>query len=101
MNTSEFVSRIDKDSISMVITKFFDEIMILYNLLGNRTDMTISADNSNSIATFLLNMGNEDEALNIYNMLNNTYFSIYSDKYIISMQLSGRSISTVIYKAIS
>lgn len=101
MNTSEFVSRIDKDSISTVITKFFDEIMILYNLLGNRTNMTISADNSNSVATFVLNMGDEDEALNIYNMLNSTYFSIYDDKYIISMQLSGRSISTVIYKAIS
>lgn len=101
MSTSEFVSRINRDSISRVVTRFFDEIMILYNLVGNRTDMTIDADNSNSIATFLLNMGNENDAINLYNTLNNTYFSICNDKYTISMQLSGRSISTVIYKAIS
>ena len=101
MSTSEFVNKIDKDSVSSIITRFFDEIMILYNLVGSRMDMTITADKSNSVATFMLNMSNENDAINLYNTLNNTYFSIYSDKYIISMQLSGRSISTVIYKTIS
>lgn len=101
MSTSEFVSKINKDSISGIITRFFDEIMILYNLVGSRMDMTISADDSCSIATFTLAMSNEDDAINLYNTLNNTYFSIYSDKYIISMQLSGRSILTVINKTIS
>lgn len=101
MSTSEFVSKIQKDSISGIITRFFDEIMILYNLVGSRMDMTISADNSSSIATFLITMSSENDAINLYNTLNNTYFSIYSDKYIISMQLSGRSISTVINKTIS
>ena len=101
MSTSEFVNKIDKDSISNVITRFFDEIMILYNLIGNRIDMSISADNSSSVATFTLTMYDENDAINLYNNLNNTYFSIYSDKYIISMQLSGRSISTIINKTIS
>lgn len=101
MSTSEFVSKIQKDNISGIITRFFDEIMVLYNLVGSRMDMTISADNSSSIATFVLEMVNENDAINLYNTLNNTYFSIYSDKYIISMQLSGRSISTIINKTIS
>lgn len=101
MSTSEFVSKIDRGSISNVITRFFDEIMILYNLVGSRMDMTISADNSSSVAKFVITMTNENDAINLYNNLNNTYFSIYNDKYIILMQLSGRSISTVINKAIS
>lgn len=101
MSTSEFISKIDLGSISNIITKFFDEIMVLYNLVGSRRDMRISTDGNSSRATFILCMNSEADAINLYNTLNNKFFTIYRDKYIIEMQLSGRSISTVIYKAIS
>jgi len=101
MSTSEFISRIDLGSLSDIITKFFDEIMVLYNLVGSRRDMHISTDGNSSRATFILNMNSEEDAINLYSTLNNQFFTIYHDKYIIEMELSGRSISTVIYKTIS
>ena len=100
MSTSEFVSKIDLGSLSDIITRFFDEIMILYNLVGSRRDMYISTDGNSSKATFIITMNSEEDAIDLYNNLNNTFFTIYHDKYIIEMQLSGRIISTVIYKAI-
>ena len=101
MSTSEFISKIDLNSLSDIITKFFDEIMVLYNLVGSRRDMTISSNGNSSRATFNINMSSEDDAVNLYNTLNNTFFTIYRDKYIIEMQLSGRIILTTIYKVIS
>lgn len=101
MSTSEFVNKIDDGNRSSTVVRFFDEIMILYNLLGSKRDMKIYADGGSSIATFTLEMNSDDDAVDIYNTLNNTFFSIYNDKYIIEMSLSGRSVLTSIYKAIS
>lgn len=102
MNTLDFLKQITpNNNISNIIARFFDEIMILYRVVGIRDNMVISADNSTSVATFNITMNTDDDALALYNNLNDTFFTIYSDKYIIKMQLSGRMISTVIYKAIS
>ena len=101
MSTSEFVSKINDGNSPDTVVRFFDEIMILYNLLGSKRDMKIYADGGASVATFTLMMNSDDDAVNIYNTLNNTFFSIYNDKYIIEMSLSGRSVLTSIYKAIS
>lgn len=101
MSTLDFIRQIDSDNISNAIARFFDEIMILYRLVGIRDNMSISADNYASVATFNITMESENDAIELYNNLNDTFFTIYNDKYIIKMQLSGRMISTVIYKAIS
>lgn len=101
MSTLKFVRQINPENVSNAIARFFDEIMILYRLVGVRDNMTISADDSASIATFNITMTSEEDAIELYNNLNDSFFTVYSDKYIIKMQLSGRMISTVIYKAIS
>lgn len=101
MSTNDFVSKIHKENIISVITNCFDEIMVLYNLVGTKRDMSISLESDSPSARFVLEMGSKEEANNLFESLNNTFFSIYDEKFIIEMELSGRSISTVIYKAIS
>ena len=76
MSTSEFISKIDLGSLSDIITKFFDEIMVLYNLVGSRRDMRISTVGNSSRATFILNMNSEEDAMNLYSTLNNKLYVI-------------------------
>lgn len=85
----------------MVVTKFFDEIMVLYNLMGNRQDIDICTDDDASRANFVLLMESEDDAKTLYSRMNNNIFSVYGTKYLISMNISGASITTVISKALS
>lgn len=101
MSTVDFANKIHQPDMSGIMTRCFDEIMVLYNLLGDMQDMTISADNDSPSARFTLNMKSEEDANSLFESINNTYFSVYEDKYMIEMELSGRSIHTVIYKAIS
>lgn len=101
MSTDNFVNKINRDNIPQIITRCFDEIMILYNLIGTKKDITISVDNDSPSTKFILEMKSEEEANNLFDNLNNSFFSVYEDKFIIEMELSGRSIYTKIYKAIS
>lgn len=101
MGTTEFIHNINSNNISYIVSKFFDEIMVLYNLVGSKRKLSISADNNSSIATFILVMDSFEEAEELYNYLNNTNFSVYEDKFYISMMLSGNSIVTEITRAIS
>lgn len=96
MNTFEFAKNFNSDDISPIVTRFFDEIMVLYNLVGNRQDIDICTDNDSSIATFILMMDSEKDAQNLLNSLNYTTFSVYGDMFLISMSLSGASITTTI-----
>lgn len=96
MNTFEFTKNFNSDDISPIVTRFFDEIMVLYNLVGNRQDIDICTDNDASIATFILMMDSEKDAQNLLNSLNYTTFSVYGDMFLISMSLSGASITTII-----
>lgn len=100
MNTTEdFIRNFNSDDITSVVTKFFDEIMVLYNLVGNRQDVDICTDNSSSLATFILLMDNKEDAEKLYNDLNGMDFTVYGSTYLISMTLSkDSSITTVIYK---
>ena len=100
MSTLDFVKQMDECAANS-IARFFDEIMILYHLVGVRDNMIISADNSASVATFNITMESEKDAIELYTSLNESFFTVYNDKYIIKMQLSGRMISTIIIKAIS
>jgi hypothetical protein len=100
-NAIEFIKNITSDDISVIVTRFFDEIMVLYNFVGSRQDIDVCVDNGASLATFILLMDSEKEAIKLYNTLNNTYFSVYGDRFDINMQLKGESITTIITKASS
>ena len=98
--TEEFIRNFNSDDIASVVTKFFDEIIVLYNLVGNRQDVDICTDNSSSSATFILLMDNKEDAKKLYEDLNGMDFTVYGTKYVISMTLSkDSSITTVICKA--
>lgn len=99
MNTTEFVKSFSSDNISAMVVNFFDEIMVLYNLIGDRQDLDICTDDSSSVATFTLLMENEADAKSLYDNLNNSEFEVYGNKFNISMTLSESSIITVISKA--
>lgn len=101
MSTNDFVQQINPENLSHIVTIFFDEIMVLYNLIGKRKDLTISADMDSSEASFTIMMNSEEDAVSLCNSLNDTYFSVYDDKYLIQMQVSERTVSTIIKKAIS
>ena len=101
MNSMDFAHNFNSDSLSSIITRFFDEIMVLYNLVGDRQDIDICTDDSASLATFILLMESEDDAKTLYNNLNNSSFSVYNDKYDIIMEINKASVTTKIYKAVS
>lgn len=100
MNTLEFIHNLNSDNLAAVVVNFFDEIMVLYNLVGSRQDLDICADNDASLATFTLLMESEEDAQNLCSDLNNSYFSVYNDKFIINMEVVGASIKTIIEKAV-
>ena len=100
MDTTNFIKNFNPDDIATAVTRYFDEIMVLYRLVGNRQDMDIcTTNNESSIATFVLTMNSEDDAEEVYGNLNGTSFSVYGCMYDISMQLLGSSITTTIMKA--
>ena len=97
-NSVDFVKNFTSDNISSIVTRFFDEIMVLYNLIGDRHDLDICTDDSASIATFRILMESEDEAKSMYEDLNGSDFEVYGNKFGIMMTLSGCTITTVISK---
>lgn len=99
MNTIEFIHNLNSDNLAAIIVNFFDEIMVLYNLIGDRQDLDICADNDASLATFTLLMESDEDANKLYKNLNNSYFSVYNNKFIINMEIVGASIKTIIMKA--
>lgn len=99
--TSDFVRNFNSDDLSKLIINFFDEIMVLYNLVGQRQDLDICADNDASLATFTLLMEKEKDAKELFNNLNSSSFSVYNDIYCINMELNGASVKTTIFRATS
>ena len=100
--TMGFVQNFNSDNLSSTVVNYFDEIMVLYNLVGQRQDLDICTDNNDaSLATFTLLTESEDDAKDIYDTLNNSSFSVYGDLYEINMELNKASIKTTITKAVS
>lgn len=77
------------------MTKFFDEIMVLYNLIGECAIDKIELEND-SIASFIVNTFSIDSALRIYNDLNNTSFNVYGSSYDIHISTVSNTESVVV-----
>lgn len=99
MNTANFIQNFSSDNLSLVVTRFFDEIMVLYNLVGHRQDLNIYADNDSPVATFTIVMDSEEDADALFNSLNGSSFSVYNNDYNIDMTLSGVKVITTIKAA--
>lgn len=99
MATDDFVKSITSDDIATIVTKHFDELMVLYHVVGSRQDVDICTDNSKMPISFVLLMESESEAIKLTENLNGTYFSVYGVSYDISMTRNEASITTVIKKS--
>lgn len=97
MSILDFVNQIHSDEANSIV-QCFDQIMILYNFVGTRNNVSISIDGSN--ASFEIVFTNNSDAENLYEFLNGTEFIVYQSKYNIEMQLSGVTVLTKIYKVI-
>lgn len=98
-NTENFIKNLNSHNISCILTRYFDEMMVLYNLIGNREDLDIRANDDCSSLEFVLTANSKEDAYRIYNALNKTSFSVYNSIYNISMEIFENSISTFITKA--
>ena len=97
-NSEEFINKFNQASIFDVMTKFFDEIMVLYNLIGERDINNIELNND-SIASFIINTFSIECATRIYNDLNGTSFNVYGSSYDIHVATSNsESVVIVITK---
>lgn len=98
MSTYEFIKSIRSSDSENIITNFFDEIMVLYNLVGNRSDLSIYNNSDNMIAIFNIKMDTEKDANALYSNLNNSDFSVYNTVFNISMTIDDNIITTTIQK---
>lgn len=101
MDTIDFVKNLDSDDISSVVTSCFDELMVLYNLVGSRQDVDICTDKKSPSATFTILMDSQGDAEMLYENLNGKDFSVYGNSFNISMSLHGEHIKTIITKTLS
>ena len=100
ITTDDFVKSITSDDIVHIITKCFDELMVLYHLVGDRQDVDICTDsNSNMPISFVLLMESESDAIKLTDSLNGMDFSVYGVSYRVNMICSGATIQTIIMKA--
>lgn len=95
-NVVDFFKDCNSNDIGLIAVKFFDEIMVLYNLVGDRTDLEICTDDSASIATFKILTESETDAVNLCECLNNMDFQVYGKSFYVTMNTEGNSVHTTI-----
>lgn len=107
MNTTEgflnYFGGDDKTCIKDIIVYFFDELMVLYNTIGEREDLLIDSkynSSDSSLPVFNIKLENDDDAMKLYDNLNNRSFSVYNMNYLISMQINSNIIATTISRLV-
>lgn len=98
-NTDDFVRSITSDDIATVVTHCFDELMVLYHLIGDRQDIEICTNDSSMPISFTILMESEDDAIKLTEAMNGCNFSVYSTLYGVEMSRSNSSIHTIIRPA--
>lgn len=91
MDSEEFIIGLTGEELGTMMINFFDEIMVLYNLIGGRSDIHVSANDTSS-ATFRITADDRDNALRIYNCLNQITFKIYNIDFKVNMDLNDDGI---------
>lgn len=91
MDSEEFIIGLTGEELGTMMINFFDEIMVLYNLIGGRSDIHVSANDTSS-ATFHITADDKDNALRIYNCLNQITFKIYNIDFKVNMDLNDDGI---------
>ena len=92
---TDFVGNINSNNIANDAAHFFDEIAVLYNLIGKREDIEVYSDGN---ARFTLMMDSDEEASRLYTLLNGLNYSVYGFKYGIHMDQSDSNVSVSLIK---
>lgn len=100
LTTEEFFHNLHINNMHSAVATSFDQLMVLYNLIGTTSDIEFAQDKQGNTVFDLL-CETEESAGNIYNTLNDMKYMVFGRQYIINMNISGCSIHTVITKAIS
>lgn len=88
----------DQD-ISFFLIKCFDELMVLYNLIGCRDGIQICANNDNGTVEFIISAKSATDAERLFSHMNNNNFAIYGNHYnIIMIKESKNKIRTKIVR---
>lgn len=73
----DFVQQIASDDLAKDISHNLDKVVVLYNLIGERSDVTICTDTVDGKLGFSVTVGEED-AVTLSNTLNNiSYYTSY------------------------
>lgn len=98
VSSEDFIKSITSDDTKQLITHHFDELIVLYHLVGNRSDVDVSTNNTKKGMEFNLLMEDESSANQFVNRNNGMNFSVYGERYVINASPSGSSVSTFITK---
>ena len=88
-----FAKSINHDNFERNIQNFFDQTMALYNLLGSRDDIDISANSTeNKNIEFILLTDSKEEANQLYDMIDGHTIPIYGHLYKPELRHSKNSV---------
>ena len=88
----------DSNNINNMVVHFFDELMVLYNIIGQREDIKVSSNPDNAPIICNLKMNNVNEAERLKNNLGNLSFNVFGSEYTISMTRQRNIVQTSISK---
>lgn len=76
-NLITFVQGIDSDNLPVSISHHFDEVTVLYRLIGGRSDVDICTNEKGNNFGFSILTEQEEVANKIHNLLNKNNFVVY------------------------
>lgn len=95
--SKEFLNSIESPNIVKDGVIFFDELMILYNLIGIKEDIKISIVNDIHKYTFNLRFIKEEDCQRLYQSLNNMDYTVYGKRFsIIMSQIDSLNLGVLI-----
>ena len=95
MTMPDFIKSIDSgNDLDRLIGIRFDEISVLYSIIGNHAEIISISEDTNGVARFTLLMENQAEAARICEDINGLIFTIYDSRYLV--HLSRDTVNTVI-----
>ena len=86
------------DNIAYMVIHFFDELMVLYNIIGQREDIHISSNIEGPIL-FNLKMTNVDEANRLLTSMGGTILEVFGCNYAVNMTRNRNIVHTMITRA--
>lgn len=97
MSIPDFIQGIDSDNPSHDVAKNFGKLSVLYNLLGGRSDISISSTHENG-TMFHIGARNKTSARSINDYINGVTYTVYGCQYYITSICEQKTIDVIIKK---